>query len=132
MAVFADTSFFIALLSRRDPLHARASAMLGEVRGMVTTAWILAELADGMYRPGERERCAAFIQGLRNDPALRLLEPESEIYWRGFELYRSREDKEWSLTDCISFLVMSDLGLTEALTADHHFEQAGFTALLRR
>jgi hypothetical protein len=50
---------------------------------------------------------------------------------RGLALYAARPDKEWSLTDCVSFLVMQDHGVTEALTADHHFEQAGFVALLK-
>jgi predicted nucleic acid-binding protein len=50
---------------------------------------------------------------------------------RGIQLYDSRPDKQWSLTDCISFVVMQDRGIVEALTGDHHFEQAGFTALLK-
>lgn len=54
-----------------------------------------------------------------------------EIFERGVELYHSRLDKQWSLTDCISFVVMSEEGIAEALTGDHHFEQAGFVALLK-
>ncbi len=54
----------------------------------------------------------------------------SDLFWRGIKLFDARPDKEWSLTDCISFEVMAELGLTDALTADHHFEQAGFRALL--
>jgi len=54
----------------------------------------------------------------------------TEVFSRGLLLFDSRADKEWSLTDCISFVVMEDRGLTDALTADHHFEQAGFRALL--
>ena len=55
----------------------------------------------------------------------------SELMERGFDLFSRRPDKEWSLTDCISFIVMSEEGITEALTGDHHFEQAGFTILLK-
>jgi predicted nucleic acid-binding protein len=57
--------------------------------------------------------------------------PSQQLFAEGISLYRSRLDKEWSLTDCISFVVMRREGLTEALTGDHHFEQAGFVALLQ-
>ena len=53
------------------------------------------------------------------------------LFEAGFNLFEARPDKDWSLTDFISFVVMEREGLTEALTGDHHFEQAGFTALLR-
>lgn len=53
-----------------------------------------------------------------------------ELMHRGIELYEARSDKDWSLTDCTSFIVMQDRGLTDALTGDHHFEQAGFRPLL--
>jgi predicted nucleic acid-binding protein len=72
---------------------------------------------------------ASFIAELREDPRTRLLEPDAATFWRGVELYRTRPDQQWSLTDCISFVVMANEGITEALTGDHHFEQAGFTAL---
>jgi predicted nucleic acid-binding protein len=54
-----------------------------------------------------------------------------ELFRRGFDLYADRPDKEWSLTDCISFVVMTDRRITDALTGDHHFEQAGFVAILK-
>ena len=130
--VFADTHFFIAVLSTRDAAHQRAMELIAstEVDEIVTTAWVLAELADGMYRCNERDRCASFIQDLRQDERVRLMEATAEVFWRGFDLYRSRNDKEWSLTDCISFTIMTDEAITEALTGDRHFEQAGFAALL--
>ena len=53
------------------------------------------------------------------------------LFTRGLALYKERTDKEWSLTDCISFVIMRDLKLSAALTADRHFEQAGFMALLK-
>ena len=55
----------------------------------------------------------------------------SRDFQRGLELFAARQDKRWSLTDCISFVVMQDCGLTEMLTADRHFEQAGFSILLK-
>jgi hypothetical protein len=53
-----------------------------------------------------------------------------EGYDRAFRLFRDRPDKEWSLVDCLSFVVMTERGITEALTTDHHFRQAGFTIML--
>ena len=78
-----------------------------------------------------RSRCAAFLHGLHRDPATRILPADSRTFDCGLEFYEKRPDKTWSLTDCISFVVMSEEGRTEALTGDRHFEQAGFTALLR-
>ena len=94
------------------------------------TGAILGELADGMVNERSRAACARFIEHLRHDDEAVIIEADPRLLWRGFELYRRRPDKDWSLTDCISFVVMADEGLTEALTGDHHFEQAGFTALL--
>jgi uncharacterized protein len=131
--LFADTHFFLALLNERDVAHAAASEWWVNLRPndeVVTTAWVLVELADGMCKPHHRRLCAAFIDDLRPRQNMRVIEPNSALLWRGFDLYRQRPDKEWSLTDCISFVVMGDLGLTVALTNDHHFVQAGFTALL--
>ncbi len=130
--VFADTHFYIALLSRGDADHARADEFLsqGKCAEVVTTAGVLLELADGMSGVRVRERCARFIAGLRASKTTKLIALSDEIVERGLALYRSRLDKEWSLTDCISFVVMADEGLTEALTGDRHFEQAGFVALL--
>jgi predicted nucleic acid-binding protein len=130
--VFADTYFLLALLNERDGAHARATEWWERLRDddITTTAWVLVELADGMSRGQSRNVCAGFIGELRSAQTIRIIEPDAALLWRGFELYRQREDKEWSLTDCISFVVMGDEGLTDALTGDRHFEQAGFKALL--
>ena len=132
MRVFADTHFWIALLSVRDVAHAAAQRWqaAGGLREVVTTSWILVEVADGMSRTAERETCGALIEHLRGAPAIRIIPATEPLLWRGFELYRKRPDKAWSLTDCISFVVMTDEGLTEALTGDRHFEEAGYRALL--
>ena len=102
-----------------------------EFREVVTTSWVLVELADCMRLPHEREVTARFIAALRQALQTVVVPVSEAALWRGFELYRGRTDKEWSLTDCISFVVMKEQGLTQALTGDHHFEQAGFTALLK-
>ena len=90
---------------------------------------MLVELADGMSRGQGRKVCTRFIEDLRAAGTIRVIEPAAALLWRGFDLYRQRGDKEWLLTDCISFVVMADEVLTDALTGDRHFEQAGFVAL---
>ena len=133
MRVFADTHFYVALLGSRDSAHGAAARWQAspEVREVVTTSWVLVELADCMRLPHEREVTVRFIAALRQAPRTVVVPVSEAALWRGFELYRGRTDKEWSLTDCISFVVMKEQGLTHALTGDHHFEQAGFTALLK-
>ena len=77
------------------------------------------------------ERALALLRELQSDRLVQIV-PASKILFRdGIDLFAARSDKEWSLVDCISFEVMAELALTDALTADHHFEQAGFRALLR-
>ncbi len=129
---FVDTYFWLALIRERDADHRRAVECWEKLGAgeIITTAWVLVELADGMSRLGSRAVCAHFVEDLRREGTVQVIEPDASLLWRGFELYRSRTDKEWSLTDCISFTVMADEGLTDALTGDHHFEQAGFAALL--
>lgn len=131
-ACFADTHFYLALLSERDEDHERAMAVDPSLdAAMVTTEWVLAEVADALSAPAHRGLVLELVGALRSDASV-LIEPAThELFERGLQLYGDRSDKGWSLTDCISFLVMRDHGIQDALTADHHFEQAGFRALLR-
>ena len=130
-AVFADTIYFLALLNERDATHKRAVAV-SRTAGLrlVTTEFVLMELADALCQPGQRAEVLALWNVVETDPAFQLIRASTEVIQRGKKLYRERPDKEWPLTDCISFVVMRDHELTEALTADRHFEQAGFKALL--
>ena len=137
--VFADAHFYIAILSRRDNDRERAIRAFaeGQFTEVVTTVGILVEVADGMASTAHRATCACFLEKLRNPtvpihPITTVISLKDELLDRAMALYAKREDKEWSLTDCISFVVMSDEGLTDVLTGDHHFEQAGFTALMRQ
>lgn len=130
--VFADTFYFFAVLNPNDAAHSRALAYAKRHdEAMVTTAWVLTELADGLASTEERHVFAQLIARLRASAETEIIPPSEELMARGIELYDSRSDKKWSLTDCISFVVMKDWGIREALTGDHHFEQAGFVALFR-
>ena len=131
-AIFADSFYFLALLRREDTAHARAlAASQHRTERLVTTAWVLTELADALAVPAMREGFPRLLAALRADPACRIVPPTQELFDAGVALYSQRPDKAWSLTDCISFVVMREQGISEALTGDHHFEQAGFIALLK-
>jgi predicted nucleic acid-binding protein len=129
--VFADTFFFLAILNRADPTHERAVALSRQSRSVrVTTDWIITELADGLAKIEQRERFMDLYRHIQLSPAIRVVPASRALLEEGISLYGARPDKDWSLTDCISFVVMRDEGIIHALTGDHHFEQAGFKALL--
>lgn len=129
--VFADTFYYIPFLSPSDEAHEQAKAFTQTFSGqMTTTEWVLTELADGLAAPVSRQRCVAFIDWLRRDVDVMIVPAASDLFSDGLTLYRTRHDKKWSLTDCISFVVMEREGIREVLTGNHNFEQAGFKALL--
>ncbi len=129
--VFADTFYWVALANRRDATHARAAQFARAYSGRVlTTEWVLTEVADGLASARHRHLIQPLRALWRTDEMLTIVEATHELFERGLDLFCDRPDKQWSLTDCISFVVMQDQGLSEALTADRHFEQAGFAPLL--
>lgn len=129
--VFADTYFFLAILNPKDPAHTRASEFSRRLRHRrVTTAWVLTEVGDA-FAKHNRDAFLDLMRFVRNSPLIRVVEPSQELFTAGVAFYAARPDKEWPLTDCISFVVMEDEGIRDALTGDKHFEQAGFTALLK-
>jgi predicted nucleic acid-binding protein len=117
----------------QDPAHEKADLFVQGFKGqIVTTELVLMELADGWSRPSSRR--AAFLSllaDMRASPDTEIIPATHQLVQEGIDLYEQRPDKEWTLTDCISFVVMEREGITEALTGDHHFEQAGFVALLK-
>jgi predicted nucleic acid-binding protein len=130
--VFADTFYFLALLNPRNMAHPRALAFSRTFGGQViTTAWVLTEVGDAFADPRTRPSFLQTLTQLRGDPQVQFVAPDLALFDDGIALYESSPDKEWSLTDCISFVVMQREQITEALTGDHHFEQAGFIALLK-
>jgi hypothetical protein len=129
-AAFADTSFYLALLDERDPLHGRALAESKLNRPIVTTEFVILELGNACARAEDHADFLAVVAGLRASPRITIVPLDPHLLQRGLDLFASRNDKDWSLTDCVSFVVMQDHGVTGALTADRHFEQAGFKALL--
>jgi predicted nucleic acid-binding protein len=131
-STFADSFYLLALFNPRDSAHKRAVECSRTFEGTIaTTEWVLTEVADALSNPINRIGCVAFIDDLRSSPRFEVELASSALFCAGWSLYAARPDKDWSLTDCISFVVMQKRGITEALTGDRHFEQAGFTALLK-
>ncbi|MGE0769934.1 MAG: type II toxin-antitoxin system VapC family toxin [Hyphomicrobiaceae bacterium] len=129
--LFADTSFYAACLIPRDSHHTKALALAASNRlTIVTTEFVFVELANLFSKLARRTAAVRLINQVRSDSDTLIAPATSELLARGFELFEKRIDKEWSLTDCISFVVMEEHGVSEALTSDSDFEQAGFRALL--
>ncbi len=127
MIRFLDTYVLFAWVKPDEPHHSEAQIYFNQAnQRYLTTEWILLEFADGMSSPRNRMRAVKIIEKLRVAPKIEIIPFDDAIYAKGFELFASRADKAWSLTDCISFVVMTERDITEALTADHHFRQAGF------
>ena len=131
-AVFADTSFYLAVLNPHDVAHANAVQAGNRIeRPVLLSDFILLELGNALSAMRQRELLSRFVLHLRSRPNIRIIPASRDLLDRGFQLFSHRLDKAWSLTDYTSFVVMQEEGLTDALTTDHHFEQAGFTVLLQ-
>lgn len=133
--VFADTGYWVALLNPRDQLHRKARD-LSSTMGLLyifTSEMVLTEVLNDFSKRGNffREVAIQLIESLYNHPNVTVIQQSSQQFKDGLLLYKQRPDKEWSLTDCVSFKIMEEYTIMEALAYDKHFEQAGFKALLR-
>lgn len=133
--VFLDAAYAIALSSPKDKFHKKAIKLSEEIeddaRQMVTTYVVILEIGNSMAKLHFRQAAVDLIFSIENDPKIDIFPISDELFKRALDLYRERMDKEWGLTDCISFIVMDDLNIKEALTTDEHFKQNGFRVLLR-
>jgi predicted nucleic acid-binding protein len=130
-AVFADSYYYLAFVNERDAGHESAMEFSRSYFGRsMTTEWVLTEVADALSAPDQRGVFQELLAQLHSEPGLVIIEASHDLFDRGITLFSQRPDKHWSLTDCISFVVMQAHDITEALTADRHFEQAGFVPLL--
>ncbi len=132
--LFLDSAYVIALAQATDQHHEKAATVAVQIAEqntqLITTRAVLLEIGSALARTKNRSRAVRLIDSLHASPLVQVVAVTEERAKQGWELFRQRPDKAWSWTDCISFIVMSERGLTQALTADQHFEQAGFTALL--
>jgi predicted nucleic acid-binding protein len=132
--LFLDASYAIALGSPRDQHHAAAVALAGRIESegsrLVTTRAVLLEVGNALARRQHRSAAVTLLNAIEHDSTVEVVPLSEELFREGWELFRQHRDKEWGLTDCLSFSVMRARGIAEALTADDHFRQAGFRVLL--
>jgi len=133
--VFLDTAYAIALASQSDNFHQRAielaETLEHESTTIVTTRAIQLEIGNALSKQRFRHAGIQLLRALEEDESIIIVELSKALYQEAFQLYSDRKDKEWGLVDCISFITMKKHSISEALTSDEHFRQAGFTALLK-
>jgi predicted nucleic acid-binding protein len=130
--LFLDTAFVQALMNSRDRYHAPATRLLPTVQAAAevwTTEAVLIEVGNALST-FDRAAAVGFIEHCYRSPNLHVVNVTTVLFHNALQLYAARADKQWGLTDCISFVVMEEQKLVLALTADHHFMQAGYHALL--
>ena len=130
--MFLDTSGLLCVHNAAEPQHLSAKTHFKRHRNKITTSYVLAELIT-----------LAFVRGMARGPTLRFVRKliesrtvsvtwvDKRLHLAAMELLGQREDKGYSLCDAVSFLLMKERNITDALTTDHHFEQEGFQRLLR-
>jgi predicted nucleic acid-binding protein len=132
--VFLDTGYAIALSSINDHHHQKAVLLAEQLEAdgtkLVTTRAVILEIGNALSKRRYRQAAVALLESLERDPSVEIISLSEQLYNGGFGVFAQRPDKEWGITDCISFVVMRERGIQEALTTDQDFEQAGFTALL--
>ena len=131
---FADTSFWIAVSQKTDQYHGRASAwsdyLVKKDAFILTTEAVLWEWMNALANSTTRRATAEGYRRCHQDTQIEVVPFAVDMIAAASRLYEARSDKDWSLTDCLSFLVMEQRQVPRALTTDHHFRQAGFEAVL--
>ena len=132
--VFLDAAYAIALSASNDQYHQQALILADKLEAsrvrLVTTRAVILEIGNALAKSRYRRAAISLLDALEQDPNVEIVPLSEALYAQAFRLYKDRTDKEWGLIDCISFIVMQERGLTQALTTDQHFRQAGFQILL--
>lgn len=129
--IFVDTAYVLALVNEHDQFHERAQELadLFEGQKLLITDAVLLEIGNAPSR-GFKEEAIEVISGFIESEEVEVFHYSSKTFDKAFALYKKYDDKEWSLVDCISFIVMRERGITQVLTFDRHFKQAGFTVIM--
>lgn len=141
--VFVDTAYWIARINPKDQwadVARAAKDQLGQQTLLVTTDEVLAEVLTAFSKKGKelgreqgkrfRKMAAEAVEQIQANPNVEVIPQSRDSFDEGLELYKSRIDKDYSLTDCISMNAMKDLSIQKVLSTDHHFEQEGLTILM--
>jgi predicted nucleic acid-binding protein len=130
--IFIDTLFVVALVNRRDQYHEQAATLAEIFDGhpLLVTDAVLLEIGNALSRNYKEEAVRIMDEFLASDE-VEIVRLTPELFDEGYSMYKTYLDKEWSLVDCISFVVMRKAAVKQALTFDRHFAQAGFQALMR-
>lgn len=129
--ILVDIAYVLALVNERDQYHDRAQELadLFEGRNLLITDAVLLEIGNALAR-GFKKQAIEIISYFIESEEVEIFRHSSQIFDKAFALYKKYDDKEWSLVDCISFIVMRERGIKQALTFDRHFDQAGFVAIM--
>lgn len=129
--IFVDTLFVIAQINQRDQYHEKASQLADQFDGypLLVTDAVLLEIGNALAHNFKRE-AIAIIEHFLTSEEVKIVNLTPELFNQAFAEYKKYQDKEWGLIDCVSFIVMRKEGVRQALTFDHHFEQAGFQVLM--
>ena len=129
---FVDTSFVVALVNKKDQHHnvALDLAERFDGLGLVTTDAILLEIGNALSR-NFKQQSVEIIEHFLTSGNVKIVHLQPLLFRKAFDLYKSHSDKLWGLIDCVSFVVMREQFISDALTFDKHFEQAGFNILIR-
>ena len=126
-----DTSGFLCLYHRKEPHHEKAVEFYDAAKERLTTSYVLAEYtALAQARGIPRQEIIKFSRRILDDEEIKIVWVDETLHWQAVELIEARTDKTYSLCDAVSFGLMRERGLNEALTTDKHFEQEGFVRLL--
>lgn len=132
--VFVDTAAWLALINFDDDFHEIAKQIRKNLEKenyqFITSDFVFLEVADALTTPFMRQKTIAFINRVKKLTYLHVIPVSNYLFEEGWQLYSQRLDKDWGLTDCISFVIMQQHNISLAFTSDKHFQQAGFTRLI--
>lgn len=132
--MFLDTAYLIALTTSSDTFHAKASQLAQQLVArdvrLVTTRAVLLEVGNALSKQRCRSLGVRLLKEIGHNKSIEIVPLSESLYFKALSLFQDRMDKEWGLVDCVSFIVMKERGITQALTCDQHFQQMGFQALL--
>lgn len=132
-SVFADASFYIGLLNRADQYHelaTKASERLSAYQ-IYTSEMVLTEVLNGLskFGPWVKTAAASYVQEMQDK--VYVVDQTHDLFEQALKVYRQYRDKSWGLTDCSSFVIMQELGISDVVTTDVHFAQMGHRNLMQ-